>query len=414
MKYRYTGVTRQRERVTGFVDANDEPEARLRLRAMQIRPDSLQIAKDAKDRTGISIPGLRKAISNVLRTNIKLKTLIIFTKQFSSLIDSGVPVVQCLDILALQERRGIFRDSLVQIKNDIEAGSTLAGALSKHPRIFSEFFVRIVEAGELSGTLDKSVREMGEQLDKLDRLRAKVIGALMYPAFTLVVAVGVLVFLLVKVFPEISKLYTQTGSELPALTQFVLGISVWTQEYYLVVILGAIASGFGLAIAYKQPSFRAKFDPIILRVPFVGSLILRSAVAQLTRTLSTLISSGVPLIGAFEICEKLIANRAIKEVITFTKQAVQEGRTIAQGISVKNVFPPMVVHMVNIGEMTGRLDELLGKIARIYDDEVDDAIGNLTGILQPAIIVVVGVLIAFLVLAMYLPVFTVAEKMSGA
>jgi type IV pilus assembly protein PilC len=412
MKYRYTGVTRQRERVAGVIESVDEAEARLRLRSMQIRAETITAAPE-NGGASFDLAATLKKLGQLGGGRVKLKQLILFTKQFSSLIDSGVPVVQCLDILYLQEKRGVLKETLATMKSDIEAGNGLATALSKHPKIFSEFFIRIVEAGELSGTLDKAIKQVGLQLEKLDRLKAKVIKALSYPAITLVVAFGVLVFLLVKVVPEIAKLYSEGKAELPELTVFVLALSKWVQTNFLVVTAVVAAVVATSSVLYKMPKFRAVFDPFLLRVPLIGSLILRSAVAQLTRTLGTLVSSGVPLINAFEICAKLMTNLAIRDAIKITMQFVQEGRTIAAGLQAKNIFPPMVIHMVNIGEMTGRLDELLSKVASIYDDEVDDAISGITGMLQPAIIVFVGIIIAFLLIAMYLPVFQLADKVSG-
>jgi type IV pilus assembly protein PilC len=412
MKYRYTGVTRQRERVAGVIESHDEAEARLRLRSMQIRADTITATREGGGGS-FDLSAILKSISEFGGGRIKLKQLILFTKQFSSLIDSGVPVVQCLDILAQQEKRGVLKKTLEIMKADIEAGNGLATALAKHPKIFSEFFIRIVEAGELSGTLDKAIKQVGLQLDKLDRLKAKVVKALSYPAMTMVVAIAVLIFLLVKVVPEIAKLYAEGNAKLPELTVLVMSLSKWVQANFMAVIGVASTLLIGGSVLYKLPRFRELFDPLALKMPLIGSLILRSAVAQLTRTLGTLVSSGVPLIHAFEICAKLMSNLAIRDAIKLTIQFVQEGRTIAAGLQAKNIFPPMVIHMVNIGEMTGRLDELLTKVASIYDDEVDDAISNITGLLQPMIIVFVGIIIAFLLIAMYLPVFQLADKVSG-
>jgi type IV pilus assembly protein PilC len=412
MKYRYIGVTRQRENVEGVVEAEDIAEARLRLRSMQIRAEQLTEVKERTAGAGSGLSSLN-ALLSIGGDRVSLKKLILFTRQLSSLIDSGVPVVQCLDILFQQEKTGPLKRVLASLKQDIESGNGFANSLAKHPKIFSEFFVRIVEAGELSGTLDTAIRQVGLQLEKLSRLKAKVIKAMTYPALTLVVAIGVLVFLLVKVVPEIAKLYSEGKAELPELTVLVMGISTWTQNNFVIVIGGAGSITIGSVALYRLPAFRAFFDPLFLKIPLFGSLALKSAVAQLTRTLSTLVASGVPLLSAFEICAKLMNNLAIKEAIKTTAAYVQEGKTIAMGLSAKGIFPPMVIHMVNIGEMTGRLDDLLGKVAGIYDDEVDDAIEALTGLLQPAIIVVVGILVAFLLVAMYLPVFQLADKVSG-
>jgi type IV pilus assembly protein PilC len=410
MKYKYTGMTRQKEEVSGTIEAEDEMEARARVRAMEIR---VLVIEESRDRQSGGFD-LAKIFKMEMGSPITLKQLILFTRQFSSLVDSGVPIVQCLDILQLQEKpKSPLKKILVQIKEDIESGSGLATALGKHPRAFGEFFIRVIEAGELSGTLDKALQQIGIQLDKLAKLKSKVIGALTYPAITLVVAVCVLIFLLVKVIPEVAKLYSQGNAKMPELTVFVMGLSDWFVANVQYIIGGAAGTAFAVATLYQVEAFRQFFDPLILKVPLFGGLILKSAVAQMTRTMATLVQAGVPLLSVFEIIIKLVKNRAINNSIRTASAYVSEGKTIAQGLNANGIFPPMLIHMINIGEMTGRLDELLGKVAAIYEDEADDAIGALTGLLQPMIIVVVGGMIAFLLVAMYMPIFQLAEKISG-
>lgn len=410
MRYKYTGVTRQKEEVSGSVEAEDELEARARVRALEIRVLTIEESKEA----GAGSFDLNKLLKMEMGSPVKLKQLILFTRQFSSLVDSGVPIVQCLDILQLQERpKSPLKKVLVKIKEDIESGMGLAASLEKHPKIFSEFFIRVIEAGELSGTLDKALQQIGLQLEKLAKLKSKVIGALTYPAITLVVAVGVLVFLLVKVIPEVAKLYSQGNAKMPELTVFVMGLSDWFVGNFQYLAIGGAGMFFGGIAVYQLESFRQAFDPILLKTPLFGPLILKSAVAQMTRTMATLVQAGVPLLSVFEIVIKLVKNRAINNSIQTAAAFVSEGKTIAQGLAANGVFPPMLIHMINIGEMTGRLDELLAKVAAIYEDEVDDAVGALTGLLQPIIIVFVGGMIAFLLVAMYLPIFQLADKISG-
>jgi len=410
MRYKYTGVTRQKEEVTGSIEAEDELEARARVRALEIRVLSIEEFKEA----GAGQFDLNKLLKFEIGSPVKLKQLILFTRQFSSLVDSGVPIVQCLDILQMQEKpKSPLKKVLVKIKEDIESGMGLAASLEKHPRIFSEFFIRVIEAGELSGTLDKALQQIGLQLEKLAKLKSKVIGALTYPAITLVVAVGVLVFLLVKVIPEVAKLYSQGNAKMPELTVFVMGLSNWFVGNFQYLVVGGAGMFFGSIAVYQLESFRQAFDPILLKAPLFGPLILKSAVAQMTRTMATLVQAGVPLLSVFDIIIKLVKNRAINNSIQTAASFVSEGKTIAQGLNANGVFPPMLIHMINIGEMTGRLDELLAKVAAIYEDEVDDAVSALTGLLQPIIIVIVGGMIAFLLVAMYLPIFQLADKISG-
>lgn len=404
MRFQYTGVTRTREQVEGTLEAADEVEARMRLRAMQIRPISLA----EKQSQGFSID-----FKLEFGSPVSLKQMLVFARQFSSLVDSGVPVVQCLDILYEQEKKGRFKNILMQVKEHIESGGSLAEGLGKHPNVFSEFFIRIVEAGELSGTLDNALKRVGTQLEKLGKLRSKVIGALTYPAITFVVAIGVVMFMLVKVIPGVATLYKDNNAQLPELTVMVLGLSNWVQDNFNLMLGGTIFAVLGAGVLYRMPSAREFIDPALLRVPIFGDLLKKSTIAKFARTMSTLVASGVPLLNAFEICEKIVSNIAVQRLIRRASGAVSEGKSIAQGLSSSSLFPPMVIHMVNIGEMTGKLDDLMGKVADIYDDEVDEAVNNMTSLLQPMLIVVVGGIVMFLLIAMYLPVFQLAEKASG-
>ena len=408
-KYYYIGVTRQREQVNGVIEAQDETEVEMKLRAMQIRPTEV-----SKNRGSTLFSLNFKQLNDITIGNpVDLKSMMIFTRQFSSLIDSGIPVVQCLDILWDQEKNKFLKKALGQIKSDVESGSGLGEALGKHSKIFSQFFIRIVEAGEVSGTLDIALRRVGIQLEKLGKIRSKVIGAMIYPVITVVAAILVMIFLLVFVIPEVAKLYSDSNAELPGLTVQVLALSDWFQENYSYVLFVLISIVGGFAALFRLESFRVGFDPLALKIPIFGTMWLKAEIARMTRTLSTLISSGVPLLNSFQICTKLIGNRTVKASLELAATYVAEGRNIADGLAKHNIFPSMVTHMVRIGEMTGKLDELLGKIADIYDDEVDDAVGAITGLIQPVLIVGVGLLIGLMLAAMYLPIFQLADKVAG-
>ncbi len=407
MKYHYVGVSRSREEVHGIIDAEDENELELKLRAMQIRPISISESEEESS----SFFSLEKLKNISIGKITDLKTMMIFTRQFSALIDAGIPVVQCIDILASQQKKFLFRKTLEKIKSDIEGGLGLAESFSKYPKAFNEFFIRIIEAGEISGTLDIALKRISAQIEKLSKLKSKVIGALMYPILTIFVAIGVFIFLLVKVVPTIAQMYSQSNASLPEITLWILSISNWLQLnwYLLIVLLFLIIVGF--SILYRIPMFRLFWDPFILRFPIIGSLILRSEVAKFTRTMGTLVTSGVPLLNTFSIVEKVVNNLSIKKALKLTADFVSEGKDIASGLSYDGIFPPMVVHMVKTGEMTGKLDEMLLKVAEIYDDEVDDAVKNVTTLLQPILIVIIGVLVALILIAMYLPIFQLADKL---
>lgn len=400
MKYNYKGISRARQKVSGVIDAQDEVEARVKLRSMQIRPEELSEAK-------------KSLLSNIavnlsFGSPVSLKSLIIFTRQLSSLIDSGVSLVQSLDLLAEQEKNKAFKKILRQVKTNIESGGTFAGGIEKFPKVFNEFFVRVVEAGEMSGTLDKSLKNIGTQLEKLAKLKAKVIKAMTYPCLTLIASIGAVSFLLVKVIPEISKLYGT--SKLPDITVFVLNLSKNVQDNFLIILGVVVGFPVLLTFLYRMPSVREIWDPIVLKIPLFGTLALRSAVARFSRTLSTLVSSGVPLLTGFDICKRVLTNRALQKAIQRAANGVSEGKSIVEGLSASGHFPPMVIHMINIGEMTGRLDELLSKVAEIYDDEVDNAVDAITSVLQPLLIMAVGVIILFLMIAMYMPIFNLGDN----
>jgi type IV pilus assembly protein PilC len=404
VKFRYKGTNKKRKSITGVIEASSFEEARARLRNMEIRPQKLE-----KDVLSVQANfNLDLSFGNV----IDLKGLIIFTRQLSSLVNSGVTVVMALQILSEQERRPAFKRILVNIKEHIESGGGFADVLQKYPKAFSEFFVRIIEAGEVSGSLDKSLVRVGQQLEKLNNIRRKVIGAMIYPLITLVVAIGVVSFLLAKVVPEIISMY-QDPSKLPAITIFVINVSNWFRANYHLVFGGIIGGFFGIRMAYRVPEVKKAVDPILLKVPVVGLLILRSSIAIFARTLSTLVTSGVQLLTAFQICERVTSNYTLKECIRDAAASVTEGHGISQGLGKRKIIPAMVLHMINIGEMTGKLDDLLLKVAEIYDEEVDDAVGLMTTLLQPLLIVVVGGIILVIMIAIYLPLFGLTENMGA-
>lgn len=400
MKYQYKGISRNREIRNGTIDATSAEDVRKKLRAMEIRP--VEIRKDYRN------INLQLKIS--LGPVINLKGLIVFTRQLSSLVNSGVTIVSALQILSAQEKRPGFKKVLTEVKDHIESGGGFAEVLERHPKTFSEFFIRVVEAGEVSGSLDTSLVRIGQQLEKLNNIRRKVIGAMIYPIITLIVAIGVVSFLLAKVVPEIVSMYGDK-SKLPWITLFVIDVSNWFQQNWWLVFLALGGAVFGGKVAYSYRAVKEVVDPILLRVPVVGLLILRSSIAIFSRTLSTLVTSGVQLLTAFQICEKIAANSVIKKCIRNASSSVTEGQGISAGLAKLNVIPPMVLHMVEIGEMTGKLDELLMKVAEIYDEEVDDAVSLMTTLLQPLLIVGVGGIIMVIMVAIYLPLFGLSSNM---
>ena len=345
-----------------------------------------------------------------LKQGIKTKELVIFTRQFATMIDAGLPLVQCLTILSDQQPNPTFKTIIREVKSDVEQGSTFADALSKHEKPFDALYVNLVAAGEIGGILDTILNRMAAYLEKADKLARKVKGAMVYPATVSVVAAGVVVLLLVKVIPTFEKMFADFGGALPMPTQIVVNISHWMQEWVGLIIMGTI----GISIAFLQarkrsPSFRRKTDALFLKAPVFGDLLRKVAVARFTRTLGTMISSGVPILDGLEIVAKTAGNMVIEDALYKVRSAIAEGKTLAEPLSESGVFPGMVVQMIAVGEETGAMEAMLGKIADFYDDEVDTAVDALTAMLEPLMMVGLGGTVGALLIAMYLPIFKIAE-----
>ncbi len=402
--FAYEGQTSSGESRKGEIEAQDDAAARKKLRQMQISPTKLK-QKGA---------GLSMNLSDIptpafLRPSVKTKDLVIFTRQFATMIDSGLPLVQCLEIQSQQAPNPTFRDELKVIKEAVESGSTFADALRKFPNTFDELFQNLVAAGEVGGILDTILNRLATHLEKADKLKRQIKGAMTYPAVVSVVGVGAMVVLLVKVIPTFETMFAEMGASLPAPTQFMVDLSRWLRANGLYVFGGLIVAVFALRYAYKTSQGRAFFDRVFLKVPVFGDLITKSATARFTRTLGTMVSSGVPILDALDICGKTSGNRVIEEAIATARDAIAEGRTIAEPLMATKVFPDMVCQMISVGEATGALDVMLNKIADFYEEEVDQAVDNLTAMIEPIIMVVLGGGAGAFVISMYLPIFTMAS-----
>ena len=396
--FTWEGRTRQGTTKKGVIEAANEAAVMTQLRGQMIVP--VKVKPKAKD--------LLEGI-DLFKGSVSIRDLVIFTRQFATMIDAGLPLVQCLEIQAGQQTNKAFKEILSAVKNDVEQGSTFADALRKHPKPFDTLYVNLVAAGEVGGILNR----LAVYLEKADALRRKVKGAMVYPSTILVVAIGVIVLLLVKVIPVFQKMFDDFGGTLPAPTQMVVSISEWLQSYVL-ILLGIIAF---VAIAFFQarkhlPKFAYRTDALALKVPIFGSLLRRVAVSRFTRTLGTMISSGVPILDALEICAKTAGNRVIEAALMKTRAAISAGRTIAEPLEAAGVFPGMVVQMIAVGEATGAMDAMLAKIADFYDDEVDAAVDALTSLMEPFMMVFLGGTIGAILMAMYLPIFKIAESIN--
>ena len=340
---------------------------------------------------------------------VRAKDLAIFTRQFSVMIDAGLPLVQCLEILGAQQQDKGFRKIIEAVRRDVEQGATLQAALSKHPKAFSDLYVNMVGAGEAGGILDVILQRLSGYIEKSVKLTSKVKSAMTYPVTVIVIAISVVVIIMVKVIPVFASMYEGLGSKLPAPTLVCMAISNIIINYSYVVVAFCVVIWFGLRQYYRTNTGRLQIDAIILKIPVLGDLLLKVAVARFCRTLGTLTSSGVPILEGMEITARTAGNQVVMNAILKAKTAVEQGRNIATPLAETKVFPPMVVQMVGVGEATGALDAMLSKVADFYEDEVDNAVAALTSLMEPIMISVLGVIIGFIVVAMYLPIFQLAN-----
>jgi type IV pilus assembly protein PilC len=398
--YTWEGRTRQGATKKGILEALNEGAVTAQLRAQGILP--VKVKAKPKDVSEL-LPFLQK-------TRVKTRELVVFTRQFATMIDAGLPLVQCLDILGEQQANPGFKKALKEIKSDVEQGSTFADALRKHPRIFNDLFVNLVAAGEVGGILDTIMNRMATYLEKVDKLARQVRGAMVYPITVTTVAIAVIVLLLVKVIPVFEKMFTDFGGELPGPTQMVINVSHFLQNNILFIV-----GGFTLALVVffqarkRNETFRYRTDKLALRLPVFGDLLKKVAVARFSRTLGTMIASGVPILDALDIVAKTAGNMVIEEELQRTRASISEGKTIAEPLRNSKVFPGMVVHMIAVGEETGAMENMLSKVADFYDDEVDTAVAALTSMLEPLMMVFLGGSIGAILIAMYLPIFKIAE-----
>ncbi|MDP2754016.1 MAG: type II secretion system F family protein [Nitrospirota bacterium] len=337
---------------------------------------------------------------------VKDKDIVVFTRQFATMIDAGLPLVQALEILSTQVENKSFGKVLAQVKIDVESGSTYADALKKHPRVFSELYANMVAAGEAGGILDTILNRLAAYIEKAMKLKKKVKGAMVYPAVVSSIAVLVIAVIMIFVVPTFSKMFTSLGGTLPLPTRIVMNLSNFIAGIGGLLVAGAIVAIVVFIVQFRRTEKGKHItDKILLRLPIFGMLINKVAVAKFTRTLGTLVSSGVPILDGLEITAKTSGNKVIEYAIMEVRKGVMGGKTLAEPITKAKVFPPMVTHMIAVGESTGALDAMLGKIADFYDDEVDASVSNLTAMMEPMLMVFLGGAVGFIVVSMYLPIF---------
>jgi type IV pilus assembly protein PilC len=396
--FEYKGKTVTGSSVEGELKAKDKAEMEKLLRRNRIL-----VEKITKKPSQINIR---------IGTGIKKVHLSRFTRQFATMIGAGLPMVQCLEILSKQMESPEFRRVVAEIQESVSSGSTLSEAMAKHKKVFDDLYVNMVEAGEMGGALDTILVRLANYREKADALARKVKGAMVYPAVVAIVATGVTVAMLTFIVPIFAKMFKGLGAELPAPTQVVLGVSHFIKSYIVTAILVLIGGIIALKMALRTDKGRLYFDKTLLASPLFGTLIRKTAVARFTRTLSTLIQSGVSILDALEITARTAGNRVVHDAIKQSVLSIAEGETITNPLRESGVFPPMVIQMIAVGEKTGGLDDMLSKIADFYDEEVDAAVAALTSIIEPVIIVIMGIVIGGILIAMYLPMFDIIGKIS--
>lgn len=401
-QFEFRGTSRTGQAITGTRAAPNREALDAVLRREQITPT--RIVEKGRE---IAVPKPKVA------GTVKPKELAVFTRQFSVMIDAGLPLVQCLEILATQQENKAFAKVLAGVRASVESGSTLANSLRQYPKIFDDLYANMVEAGETGGILDTILQRLSTYIEKAVKLKRAVQSALIYPVAVLVIAGGVIFLLLWKVVPIFATLFAGLGVSLPLPTRIVIGLSNAIATFALPLIILMVAGFFGLKYYYATPNGRMLIDSLQLKLPLLGSLLRRIGVARFTRTLGTLITSGVAMLEALNITAHTSGNAVIEKAILEVRKAIEGGRTIVDPLRETGVFPNMVVQMIGVGEQTGALDAMLQKVADFYEDEVDAAVGDLLTAMEPMIILFLGVVVGGVVISMYLPLFTLIGKLAG-
>jgi len=400
-KFQWEGTTRTGDKKTGVMEADSAAIVEDRLRS-----DGLTVGR-VKREGGLNV-------NLQIGTGVNAKDLQIFTRQLATMIDAGLPLVQCLDILAAQTENKSFQKVLTNVKSSVEQGSTFSDALKKHPKVFDELFTNLVAAGEIGGILDTILNRLATYIEKNVKLKGQLKSAMYYPTGILVVAIGVICVMLIKVIPTFERMYRDMGhAELPAATKVVINIShAFVNRWYLFVgtLFGTV---FGVIAMNRTDKGKEAFDRFLLRVPVIGPVLRKIVVARFTRTLGTLLSSGVPILDALDICARTAGNRVVQNGILRARAKISEGHDMAGPLAESRVFPTMVVQMIGVGEQTGAMDQMLTKIADFYEEEVDAAVSGLTSLIEPVMMAFLGVVVGGLIVAMYLPIFKLAGNIQG-
>ena len=425
--YQYSALDPKGEQTTGVISALSESEAIQQLRAKGLYPTQISEEGAAKGKgKGKVVPLKAKGKAKVSTVSkgkvggsVKPKNLAMFTRQLATLIDSGLPLLRSLTVLEKQEPNPVLRATVSALAENVQGGSTFSESLAQHPKIFNKLYVNMVKAGELGGVLETVLNRLSEYQEKAEKLKSKIVSAMVYPVIVMIIAVGILVFLLIFIVPKFTEMFSDTGSELPLISQIVFGMSAfflanpfWVPNVVFVFIVFGIFL-FLFNLWGKTPPGRIMIDTMLLRIPILGDIQRKSAVSRFSRTLGTLVTSGVPILQALNITRDTAGNVIISRAIEKVHEAVKEGETIVTPLQASGVFPNMVISMVDVGEETGKLPEMLLKVADVYDDEVDNAVTALTSILEPIMIVILAVIVGAVVFALFLPLIKMISTMGN-
>ncbi len=396
-EYVWKGKTRAGKSQEGVMVADSKSAV-----VQALRKQNVQVTSVREKGKEISIPKIGGGVSQ--------KELAVFTRQFSVMIDAGLPLVQCLEILGVQQSNKTFQKVLYQVRSDVESGMTLAESMAKHPKVFNELYCNMIAAGEAGGILDTILQRLSLYIEKAVKLRRAVRSALIYPIAVVSIAALVVTIILWKVIPTFEQLFVGVGAQLPMPTRVTISISNFLGRYMIFIIPGLIFCGFGIRAYHNTPNGKRVIDGLLLKMPVLGLLLRKIAVARFCRTLGTLISSGVPILDGMEITARTAGNAVIQDAIMVARKSIEEGKTVAEPLKETEVFPPMVTQMIAVGEQTGALDAMLSKIADFYEEEVDAAVENLMALLEPVMILFLGITIGGIVISMYLPMFDLIQK----
>jgi type IV pilus assembly protein PilC len=400
-RFNWEAKSRTGTTLTGEMEAPNEAFVIGQLKRQQLSP--VKVKQKARE---FKLPSLGGG-------SVTPKDLAIFTRQFAVMIESGVSIVQCLDILGKQQENAAFKTVIVKVKEDVEGGATFAESLGKHPKVFDDLFVSLISAGEAGGILEQILQKLATYIEKNMRLQKKIKSAMTYPTTIVGVAVVVTLVLLLKVIPIFAKMFADFGGELPGPTKVVMALSEATKKYFFVFIAVGVGIYMGIKAYYKTAGGRMNIDRLLLKLPIVGTLIQRISVARFAGTLGTMVGAGVSILDAMDIVAKSAGNKVIETAVGTVRKEISEGRNIHEPLAEVKVFPLMVTQMVEVGEATGRMDAMLNKIAEFYEEEVDVAVDALTSMLEPLLMVFLGVVVGGLVIAMYLPIFKIAGSIGG-